>query len=70
MRIHADRDVCIGAGNCVLVAEDMFDQDEDAIVVLLTDTPSAEQEGRAREAVARCPSGALSMVEDQELPVQ
>lgn len=64
MRIHADRDVCIGAGNCVLVAEDVFDQDEEATVVLLTDAPSDEQEGRARDAVAQCPSGALSVVED------
>ena len=33
-------------------------------VVLLTDTPSAAQEDSAREAVDRCPSGALSVVED------
>ncbi|MEX5256839.1 ferredoxin [Kocuria arenosa] len=64
MRIRADRSVCIGSGNCVLVAADLFDQDEDAVVVLLTDTPSAAQEDAAREAVNRCPSGALSVVED------
>lgn len=64
MRLHADRDLCIGSGNCVLVAADLFDQDDDAVVVLLTDTPSPAQEDPAREAVARCPSGALSLDED------
>ncbi|MFF0904451.1 UNVERIFIED_CONTAM: (4Fe-4S)-binding protein [Kocuria sp. CPCC 205316] len=64
MGIRADRSVCIGSGNCVLVAADLFDQDEDAVVVLLTDTPSAAQEDSARESVDRCPSGALSVVED------
>ena len=64
MRIRADRSVCIGSGNCVLVAADLFDQDEEAVVVLLTDSPTAGQEDAAREAVNRCPSGALSVVED------
>ncbi len=64
MRIRADRGTCIGSGNCVLVAGDLFDQDDDATVVLLTDTPTAAQEDAAREAVARCPSGALSMIYD------
>jgi hypothetical protein len=36
----------------VLGAENVFDQDEDATVVLLTDTPSDEQESRVRDAVA------------------
>ncbi|MFF0991521.1 ferredoxin [Kocuria nitroreducens] len=63
MRIRANRNVCIGSGNCVLVAADLFDQDDDAVVVLLTDTPSAAREDAAREAVDRCPSGALSMDE-------
>ena len=61
MKIHADRDVCIGAGNCVLAAEDVFDQDDDATVVVLVDEPSADQESRVRDAVAQCPSGALRL---------
>jgi ferredoxin len=63
MRIDADRDLCIGSGNCVLTAEDVFDQDDSAIVVLLTETPTPAQDGRVRDAIARCPSRALSMVE-------
>lgn len=64
MKIEADREVCIGAGNCVLAAEDVFDQDDDAIVVVLQEHPPAELESAVRNAVAQCPSGALRLVED------
>ena len=63
MRVRADRDVCIGAGVCVMNSEAVFDQDDDGIPVLLVDdVPSAEQDN-ARKAVQLCPSGALSIVE-------
>lgn len=59
MRIEADRDACISAGNCVMSAGAVFDQDDDGIVVLLADpVPEAEQQ-HAREAVSLCPASAL-----------
>ena len=64
MKIEANRDICIGAGNCVLAAEDVFDQDDEALVVVLEDQPSEDQAAEVRNAVAQCPSGALSLVED------
>jgi ferredoxin len=65
MRIKADRDVCVGAGQCVLTDPDVFDQsEEDGIVMLLAEVPGSEHEDRAREAVSLCPSGALSLVEE------
>ncbi|CAA9297463.1 MAG: Ferredoxin [uncultured Actinomycetospora sp.] len=63
MKIEANRDICIGAGNCVLAAEDVFDQDDEALVVVLSDQPSDDQTTEVRNAVAQCPSGALSLVE-------
>lgn len=66
MKITADRDVCIQAGNCVMVADTLFDQDDDGIVVLLVDPDSqvpADLEGKAREAVKLCPSQALTIVD-------
>ena len=63
MKIKADRDVCIGAGNCVLAAENVFDQDDDAIVVVLQESPDDEDAEAARNAVGSCPSGALSIEE-------
>jgi ferredoxin len=62
VHVHADRDVCIGAGMCVLTAGAVFDQDDDGIVVLLDEHPS--DAAAVREAVANCPSGALSLEEE------
>ena len=64
MRIHADTDVCIGSGQCVLTDPTVFDQDDDGIVELLTDHPEGDAATRAREAVGICPSQALSFTED------
>jgi ferredoxin len=58
-RVHADRDVCIGAGLCVLTAGAVFDQDDDGIVIVLDEHPA--DVAAARDAVANCPSGALSL---------
>ena len=63
MKITADRDVCISAGNCVMVAGAVFDQDEDGIVVMLVDDVPEDEQDRAREAVKLCPSQALRIVD-------
>lgn len=64
MRVHADRETCIGAGNCVLAADSVFDQEDDATVVVLQERPEGADAEAARDAVEQCPSGALSIVED------
>jgi ferredoxin len=65
MQIRADRDVCIGAGNCSLTAPELFDQDpEDDLVRVLQAPRTAEEIEAAREAVDQCPSGALSLREE------
>ena len=66
MKVHADRDVCIQAGNCVMAADTLFDQDDDGIVVVLVGPGSqvpADEEDKAREAVRLCPSQALTITD-------
>jgi ferredoxin len=66
LKITADRDVCIQAGNCVMVAEHLFDQDDDGIVVVLVGPDSQVPDGeedKAREAVKLCPSQALTIAD-------
>jgi ferredoxin len=67
MRIVADRDVCIGAGMCALTAPELFDQDpeEGLVVLLLSERLPGESVDEARKAVALCPSGALSLRDDE-----
>ena len=63
MKVHADRDVCIQAGNCVMVADRVFDQDDDGLVVVLADDIPDDEQGKAAEAVKLCPSQALTIVD-------
>jgi ferredoxin len=62
VKVQANRDVCIGAGMCLMTAPDVFDQsDDDGLVILLDEHP--EDTPSVREAIANCPSGAISIVE-------
>jgi ferredoxin len=72
VKITADRDVCISAGNCVMAAGAVFDQDDDGIVVVLVDTDGGAvqtgevpdgEEDHVREAVRLCPSEALRVAD-------
>jgi ferredoxin len=63
LKIEADRDVCIGAGMCVMNAEEVFDQGDDGIVVILEVEVPPEHADAAARAVAACPSGALRRVD-------
>lgn len=62
MKITVDQDKCCGAGTCVLLAPDVFDQrDEDGIVVLLDEEPPAELHALVREAASVCPAAAIAV---------
>ncbi|ATL88071.1 MULTISPECIES: ferredoxin [Streptomyces] len=65
MKVHVDEAKCCGAGQCVLIAPEVFDQrDEDGIVVLLTPEPAEDQRSDVREAAAVCPAAAITLDED------
>ncbi|MBU3063081.1 (4Fe-4S)-binding protein [Nocardia sp. NEAU-G5] len=65
MKLIVNRDICIGAGMCVLTAPALFDQDEeDGRVRPLATAESPEQQAALREAVAVCPSGAIRLADD------
>jgi ferredoxin len=64
MKVTADQDKCVSSGQCALNASEVFDQrDEDGVVVLLNDNPSAEQAERTRNAAAACPALAIHIEE-------
>jgi len=62
-RVLVDHDVCIGAGLCLLAAPEVFDQGDDGLVLVLVDGEPDPSDPAVREAVRRCPSGALSLQE-------
>ncbi|MER5872382.1 ferredoxin [Streptomyces sp. NPDC002044] len=61
MRIHLDRDKCVGSGLCVLAAPDWFDQDERGIAIVLDDRPSGEGEDEVEQAAYTCPALAIDL---------
>lgn len=63
MKISVDTAACIGAGQCALVAGDLFDQDDDGIVVLLDDQPAESHYVVARRAASLCPARAITVAE-------
>lgn len=63
MRITVDRDRCIGAGQCVLVAPDVFTQDDEAIGAVLEGREDGADDPGVRDATAACPVQAVIIVE-------
>ncbi|MEQ4722303.1 ferredoxin [Nonomuraea sp. B19D2] len=62
MNITVDADKCCGAGQCVLLAPDVFDQGEDdGIVILLDASPAEEHHAAVREAADVCPAAAITV---------
>lgn len=61
--ISVDSDRCVGAGQCVLAAPDLFDQDDDGTVTLLAE-PDRYTGDEAREAADLCPARAITLDED------
>ena len=65
-KVHVDTHKCIGAGQCVLAAPEVFDQDEDGIVVLLDSTPALHHHIAVRKAARLCPALVIRIEESAE----
>ncbi|MFJ1746600.1 ferredoxin [Streptomyces sp. NPDC088116] len=64
MNVTVDEDKCCGAGQCVLIAPEVFDQrDEDGIVILLDARPPQERHAAVAEAAAVCPAAAIDLTD-------
>ena len=63
LRVVVDGEVCCGAGNCVLIAPGVFDQDSNTgVVVLLDSQPARGMESVLRQSAELCPVAAISLV--------
>ncbi|MEU6788907.1 ferredoxin [Nonomuraea angiospora] len=64
MKVSVEADKCVAAGQCVLLAPEVFDQrEEDGVVILLDETPAAEHHDAVREAAMVCPAAAIHVAE-------
>lgn len=62
MKVRVDRDVCMGAANCVAIAPSVFKLDESKTAVVLDPTTVAED--ALWEAAEACPVAAI-ILEDE-----
>ena len=56
--LHVDREVCMGSGQCLYYAPHTFDQDEDAIAVVVDE--QGDPEADVDTAISSCPTHAIS----------
>jgi ferredoxin len=64
-KVRVDEHKCIGAGQCVLRAPQVFDQREDGIVLLLDARPPRELHEAVRKAADLCPAEAIAIEVDE-----
>lgn len=63
MRIIVDENRCTGHGFCENIAEDIFDVQGDGMAHLRQDTVDEDRRAAVEEAIATCPTRALSVAE-------
>ncbi|GAA1661362.1 ferredoxin [Microbacterium lacus] len=59
--VSVRRETCVGAGQCALVAGDVFNQDDNGIVVLLQERPDGKLDADVKRAAALCPARAIDV---------
>lgn len=64
MRITVDRQKCTGLGICESLAPDVFEIDDDGVLVLAKDDISDAERADVEAAVAGCPTAALRLTAD------
>ncbi|WP_433471275.1 ferredoxin [Saccharomonospora azurea] len=62
--VKADLEACQGYANCVVGAEDVFDIDDDGLVVVLRSAIDDTDRARVEAAARSCPVNALVVEDD------
>lgn len=65
MEVRVDKNVCQGHGVCLMMAENLFDIDDEDGLAWVTKQPVTEADKEAaRAAMGNCPERAISITED------
>ncbi|MGH8981402.1 MAG: ferredoxin [Acidimicrobiales bacterium] len=64
MKVVVDFDVCTSNAVCMGLVPEVFEVRDDGFLYVLDEHPPAELHGKVRDAVNSCPTGAISLVED------
>ena len=63
-KIEVDRDLCIGAESCVVVAPDVFEMDEENIAILKDGAPLSNP-NHIMESAQACPVAAILLFDEE-----
>lgn len=63
MKVSVDKSKCVASGQCVMLAPEVFDQDDDGVVMVLDEEPTGEARDRVRQAARVCPTSLISLAE-------
>jgi ferredoxin len=63
MKVRVDRDLCVGAGNCVAYAPTVFKLDDENKAIVLD--PSSVDKDTLLEAAESCPASAIIVEDDK-----
>jgi ferredoxin len=63
MRVEVDMSLCESHGSCVIAAESVFRLDDDDVLQFV-ERPDEALRAQVEDAVAVCPTGAISLVDD------
>lgn len=61
MRVSAERDRCVGSGQCAMLSPDVFDQGDDGLVLVLREEPSDSLRAEVLQAAELCPSRSIQV---------
>ena len=64
MRIAVDFERCQSNSVCMAVAPGLFEVRDDGYLYVLDETPGEDRRASVEEAVASCPTQAISLVEE------
>lgn len=65
LTVKIDRTLCVGFGDCIDEAPEIFEFDDEGIAVFVADTTEAER-NRLSEACASCPVDALVLLDEDD----
>lgn len=64
MRVAIHQDRCVTSARCSFTAPEVFTQNDDGLVEVLTDRPGPDQEAAVRDAAFLCPALAIDIGSD------
>jgi ferredoxin len=63
IRVEVNRETCSGFGNCAVIAESIFDLDDEGLVILKRQLVADDELELVRRAAYDCPTDSIAYVE-------